>query len=136
MKLLRVHPAAFLILLSASFIVFSTVLINKYLNTNNAIVKFLIQAGDYSYSTYLIHVVVLGVALHYFGNKLDPLSEAILIIGLSAILFILSKYSYLSLERNSHLLLLMKYLLTSANKVNSLGQLKALFLRRFSFFRR
>lgn len=100
-------------LYSAAFIVFSTVLINKYINKDNFLVKYCIKAGDYSYSTYLIHVFVLGIALHYCGTELELLEEATLLIGLSALVYILSRYSYLLLEQNQHLLLLMRYMLKS-----------------------
>lgn len=127
---------SFIMTVSATSIVFSTVLFNKYLNKNNIFVKHLIKAGDYSYSTYLIHVFVLCVALHYFGNELESFTEITLIIGLSTILHVLSKHSYLSLERNSHISILEQSLLTSINKANSLGRNKSQLPRRFAFFRR
>jgi len=113
---------SFLKVVAASSIVFSTVLINQYLNKNNVVVEYFIKAGDYSYSTYLMHVFVIGIALHYFGNELELHEETVLIISLSIVLYILSRFSYFLLEQNRYLLLLMQYILKLANKANSLGQ--------------
>ncbi|MES9899569.1 MAG: acyltransferase [Sedimenticola sp.] len=99
-------------MISASFLVFSAVLLNSYLDTNNKIISYFVKLGDFSYSTYLVHVFVLGIGLHYFGNKLNSSQEIVLIIGLSIILYVTSKYSYLYLEQNKYILLVREYLLT------------------------
>jgi peptidoglycan/LPS O-acetylase OafA/YrhL len=100
---------------SAMAIVFSAVLANKYINKNNATIKLLIKVGDYSYSTYLIHVFIIGIALHFFGNAANKWLEGSIIIMIATIIYIASKYSYFHLENNTHLLRLQKRLLASIN---------------------
>ena len=112
-KWFNVH--AFYKLFSAGFIVFSAVLLENYLDKNNKIVSGLAKLGDYSYSTYLLHVFVLSIGLHYFGNKLGYFREATFLVGISTTLYILSRYSYLFLEQNKYTLSLKRYLLTSVN---------------------
>lgn len=109
-------------LTAASFIVFSTVSFNPYLSENNAITKFLIRLGDCSYSTYLIHIFLIGISVHFFGNALGAFAELVLLIGLSITLYLLSKYSYIFLERSTHILKIMQYILTLANNKKLFGQ--------------
>lgn len=103
-------------ILSAGLIVFSVVLLDTYLSSNGRFVNFFITLGDFSYSTYLSHVFVIGLFLYFIGDKLNPIIE---IIILSISLYFSSKYSYLLIEKNQKILNL-KYLalkLINYNKV-------------------
>lgn len=98
-------------LVSAIAIVFSVALMSKYFSANNVLVRFLVKAGDYSYSTYLVHVFVIGLALHLFGNELSQVAEAMVIFLVTLLVYFSSKYSFIFLESNGNLLLLQRYIL-------------------------
>ncbi len=87
--------------ISASLIVIGFILINNLFNEKNLLTQFLIKLGDYSYSTYLAHILVLGVLFNFFGGSLSPLKEVFVIILLSLITYIISHYSYKHIENSS-----------------------------------
>lgn len=87
--------------ISASLIVIGFILINNLFNEKNLLTQFLIKLGDYSYSTYLAHILVLGVLFNFFGDSLSPLKEVFVIISLSLTTYIISHYSYKYIENSS-----------------------------------
>ena len=87
--------------ISASLIVIGFILINNLFNEKNLLTQFLIKLGDYSYSTYLAHILVLGVLFNFFGGNPSPLKEVFVIILLSLITYIISHYSYKYIENSS-----------------------------------
>jgi exopolysaccharide production protein ExoZ len=67
---------------------------------DNKLGQFLCYLGNISYSTYLVHTIILYMLVHYFGTTVtsEPLQESLILgIYLSAI-FISSKFSYEILE--------------------------------------
>lgn len=94
------------------FILLSFVTWESFINKDNSIVKFMIMLGDYSYSTYLLHIFVLGVFLHYVGVSENFLITTITLVGISASLLLLSKYSYLLIERNKYIANMKKSILS------------------------
>ncbi len=60
--------------------------------------RLLKHLGDRSYSTYLIHVIVLGIFLHFFGVPTSILAEALLLIAITFTIFIASHLSYQWIE--------------------------------------
>ncbi len=104
-------------ILFASSLVFLAVLLNGYLNANNKIVNHLVKLGDFSYSTYLSHPLVLGLFLHYFGNNLSLFNEIAVIIGISIMVYFVSKYSYLFIEQNKFVISAKRYSLSQCNKL-------------------
>lgn len=60
--------------------------------------KWIRYAGDISYSTYLLHPIVIGVLLHYAGIQNSAGGEVLLMISASAIVFIASHLSYRYIE--------------------------------------
>lgn len=87
--------------ISASLIVIGFILINNLFNEKNLLTQFLIKLGDYSYSTYLAHILVLGVLFNFFGSNPSPLKEVFIIISLSLTTYIISHYSYKYIENSS-----------------------------------
>ena len=87
--------------ISASLIVIGFILINNLFNEKNLLTQFSIKLGDYSYSTYLAHILVLGVLFNFFGGNPSPLKEVFVIILLSLITYIISHYSYKYIENSS-----------------------------------
>ena len=87
--------------ISASLIVIGFILINNLFNEKNLLTQFLIKLGDYSYSTYLAHILVLGVLFNFFGSNPSPLKEVFVIISLSLTTYIISHYSYKYIENSS-----------------------------------
>lgn len=80
----------------ATCIVLLSALLNKYIKKNN-IVQLLVRAGDYSYSTYLSHVFVIGIYLSIFGRN----ANAIMVVALITIsLYLVSKLSFKYIEHN------------------------------------
>lgn len=75
--------------ISASLIVIGFILINNLFNEKNLLTQFLIKLGDYSYSTYLAHILVLGVLFNFFGSNPSPLKEVFVIISLSLTTYII-----------------------------------------------
>ncbi|HPF46319.1 MAG: acyltransferase [Alphaproteobacteria bacterium] len=98
-------------LLAASFIVLSAVLFNRYIHEKNIFASFLIKLGDYSYSTYLAHTIILGIVYHFFHETLSSTQETILLIAMTMALLMISKVSYDLIEQNRHLIRLKNILL-------------------------
>jgi len=98
-------------LLASACIVFSVALLNDYIDQQHPLARFLIRAGDYSYSTYLSHIFVIGVGIHLFDGEPSGGAEAALLITLSLVLYLVSKYSYTYMEQNRGLLALRQRLL-------------------------
>lgn len=54
--------------------------------------------GDTSYSTYLVHLLVIGVFRHYFGKQDSELGELLLLFTTSLTIFAISHLSYQYIE--------------------------------------
>lgn len=93
------------------FILLSFISLESFINKENSIVKFMIKLGDYSYSTYLLHIFVLGVFLHFVGVNENFIIAAITLVCISISILLLSKYSYLLIERNKYLASMKKNIL-------------------------
>jgi len=87
-------------IVSASSFVFTAIVLNYYINPENRLVKFLVRLGDYSYSTYLLHVILLGGVVHFVGNELNDIEEIAVLLLLTVSLYYSSKTSYLYVENN------------------------------------
>jgi peptidoglycan/LPS O-acetylase OafA/YrhL len=64
-----------------------------------------VALGDQSYSTYLVHPLVIGVALHMSGSGrvASPALLAAMLAGVCAAVLVLSRLSYRLVERSSAL---------------------------------
>lgn len=65
---------------------------------HNRITDFLRYLGDISYSTYLSHVLVLGVVVHLLRLRQDPMSDLILVPIVAVAVAAVSHYSYNYIE--------------------------------------
>lgn len=86
--------------ISATMLLASFVLLNDMLSGRSGIVNFAVRLGDYSYSTYLSHVLVLGVFLHFFGNEFSRMSEGFVLISVSLVIYIVSFLSFRMIENS------------------------------------
>lgn len=84
-------------------IVAFALLCERYLRTESLVVRALVRLGDESYSTYLSHCIVIGIAVHLTGKHLGPEAHltalATIIIGI----LVMSSLSYRLLESNKYL---------------------------------
>lgn len=86
---------------AAAAIVYGLVLLDSGYTTNNRLYHFLVKNGDYSYSIYLSHALVLGVLKYIFDGTLTLVDEVVVLTLLTLIVFFISKYSFLFIENNS-----------------------------------
>lgn len=87
-------------LLSAGLIVSGTLFFERYLSQNNLISKGLSKLGEMSYSTYLIHYIVIGVLIHYAGVPQNGLEEFFEWIVLISFIVVLSHLGFKYVECN------------------------------------
>lgn len=87
--------------IAASCIVLSCILLESRISYSNWLAKFLIRSGDYSYSIYLSHVLVLGVLLHFSGNDFSMFQEVGILLTLTVIIHYISSLSYKYIENGS-----------------------------------
>lgn len=88
---------------AAAAIVYGLVLLDNEYTSNNRLYSFLVKNGDYSYSIYLSHALVLGVLKYFFDGALDFVDEVVVLALLTLIVFFVSKYSFLFIENNSRI---------------------------------
>ncbi|MFC3180070.1 acyltransferase family protein [Cypionkella sinensis] len=67
------------------------------------VIEFLIKLGDASYSTYLVHTLVIGIILHFSGAPSDQFSIWLTIAAISLCIYLVSNASYTWIERNKYL---------------------------------
>ena len=84
--------------IAASCIVLSCILLDSKFSYSNWLAKFLIKSGDYSYSIYLSHVLVLGVLLHFAGNNFSMLQEIGILLIMTVTVHSISSFSYKYIE--------------------------------------
>ena len=84
--------------IAASCIVLSCILLDSKFSYSNWLAKFLIKSGDYSYSIYLSHYLVLGVFLHYTGNNFSMLQEIGILLTMTVVVHFISYFSYKYIE--------------------------------------
>lgn len=85
--------------IAAMAIILGFLIFDEDFDCKNKILSFIVRLGDYSYSTYLCHILVLCLFLHFFGHNLTPYQEVIILIAISISIYILSFYSYKIIER-------------------------------------
>ncbi|WP_273542011.1 acyltransferase family protein [Pseudoalteromonas citrea] len=87
--------------IAASCIVLSCLVLDSKISYSSWIAKFLIKSGDYSYSIYLSHVLVLGFLLHLAGNDFNIFQEVGILLTLTVIIHYVSSFSYKYIENGS-----------------------------------
>lgn len=88
----------------SKFLIASLIVLFFILNDNknaqvNGFIKFLVKLGDYSFSTYLSHIIVIGVFLYFFKDKVDNgIIEIIVLILISIIVYMVSMLTFNFIE--------------------------------------
>lgn len=100
----------------AGFVVYVFILSETLLAKDIWLFNFLRKLGDYSYSTYLCHIIIIGWFFYLFGGKDSFVLSAVSVVAILILTLVASSYSYRYLERNSHILKLQHW---SIEKYNS-----------------
>jgi exopolysaccharide production protein ExoZ len=117
---LKVLPvAAFLVMISLAFyigredlanyfiaglIVYSFILTEWLFSKDIKVFHFLKVLGDYSYSTYLSHIIVIGWFYYLFGGEQSKDYGVWPVFGIALVVLIISKYSYKYIETSPYIL--------------------------------
>jgi len=83
---------------AAGFIVLFFILIDGKIDYSNRAVMFLVRQGDYSYSIYLSHILVIGVLLYFFGSEFNLIQELGVVSFLIIFVYLISTLSYKYIE--------------------------------------
>ncbi len=76
-----------------------TVVCTEFLyQKDNWLIRFLLRLGDYSYSTYLAHISILGWFLIAFGHRFNAFEEFLMIIGVFVVIYSVSWLTYKTIE--------------------------------------
>jgi exopolysaccharide production protein ExoZ len=86
--------------LAAALLVVAGLCFERRLTLDNLGVRVLVRMGEMSYSTYLLHVLGIGVFVHYVGAPDGPLEEFVEWISLCALVLAVSHLSLEYIERN------------------------------------
>ncbi|WP_426173159.1 acyltransferase family protein [Massilia sp. TWR1-2-2] len=78
-------------------------LCERFLDVKSAWVGKIVRLGDESYSTYLAHVIVIGIAIHLAGKELIGLRQGAMILAITVAVWAVSRLSYHGVERNVRL---------------------------------
>lgn len=103
--------------IAATMVVTGFLLLNDLFNEDNKLVRFAVRLGDYSYSTYLSHVLVIGLYLYLFGNELNFLSEVAVLCAITITIHIVSSYSYQLVENSQTIINIRNVLINLKIKV-------------------
>lgn len=87
----------------AGLVVVLALLLDRYISSEAAIIRWLVKLGDESYSTYLVHGIVLGVFINSTGKDISQVEEFAILLGYILGVHMLSALSYRYLERSSSL---------------------------------
>jgi len=115
----RLHAHLIFRLMTAGGIVFLFLWAEPYINARHPIVKNLVKLGDESYSTYLAHLIVIGVFLHITGSQISSMEALATVLLLSLTLVLVSRLSYAYIEANSALYALRKRLLETGDSTDT-----------------
>jgi exopolysaccharide production protein ExoZ len=100
---------------AAALFVLSLILIDKKIPYSNRIVRFLVKSGNYSYSVYLCHILVIGIFLHFTGPWMPWYYNLLIIIGITLGIHMVSAVSYRYIENGPAIKAIRNKLLTLAN---------------------
>lgn len=90
------------LLIAVSIVAFA-LLCEPHLRPESRIVSALVKLGDESYSTYLAHVIVIGILIHFTGKNLGHSAQLLVLLGVTFGVYVVSSLSYRWLERSKHL---------------------------------
>ena len=86
--------------IAATMFVASFLLLNNLFDLKYRLVNFAVKLGDYSYSTYLSHVLIIGIYLSLFGNELSYWTEVAVLCAITFTTYFVSSYSYRYVENS------------------------------------
>ena len=86
-------------LLFATSVVCAALAVEPLLNRDSKLVRWMVGLGNKSYSTYLIHVIVLGVAIQIGGKQLSMIEQTTALVVSTISIYVLSGWSYRFIER-------------------------------------
>jgi peptidoglycan/LPS O-acetylase OafA/YrhL len=70
----------------------------RLFRSKHPVMEFLKTLGDYSYSTYLSHIVVIGWFYAMFGNRVGRLKEILVLAGILVSVHCISWLTYKVIE--------------------------------------
>lgn len=94
------------------------ILLENYFTFKNRILSLFRNLGDWSYSTYLSHVVVIGWFHHFFGSNENSINHLIAIVGILITVYFLSFLSYQHVESNAYITTLKHNLIIMLTKIS------------------
>lgn len=97
--------------IAATMLVTSFILLNDLFVESNKFVRLFMKLGDLSYSTYLCHIIVICIVLHFVGNNLNFYSEVVVLIVISVLIVLVSTLSYKHIESNKVIFKVRDYLI-------------------------
>jgi exopolysaccharide production protein ExoZ len=106
-------------IISAVCFVSAFIVIEYTLNISSKIVKFFEHLGDISYSTYLVHTIIIGWFSMFALKRWSIQIEFLLLLCIMVLTYIFSHYSFYYIETNKKFKALKNYLLeklTPGNK--------------------
>ena len=83
--------------------VFLALVAERFIDHRSAWAKILARLGDESYSTYLAHVVVIGIAMNLTGKNLSQTEQLLTVFSITLGIWVVSKISYRCIERSRYL---------------------------------
>ena len=83
---------------ASALLVYFVVSLEWMFQRDNNLIRFLVRLGDYSYSTYLCHIIVLGWFVAWLGFAPTPGKEIALFLGATITIYFISWLSYRTIE--------------------------------------
>lgn len=84
-------------------IVAVALLVERHISRESLMTKAIVRLGDESYSTYLVHCIVIGIFVHFTGKQLGQAPQAFTIFAITVATYLASAASYRWLERGKYL---------------------------------
>lgn len=114
------NTSLFLKMSLAGLVVYSFILMENLFNLKYKAFRFLKSLGDYSYSTYLNHIIIIGWFYWLFEDTQSGMSEVFPILCILFTTAILSKISYNYIEMASYISRLKLYTAINILRINKI----------------
>lgn len=93
-------------------VVLLALIAERYVNPDSKVVQWLVKLGDESYSTYLVHGIVLGIIIHVTGTNLRQPAQMGALLCYAVSVYGVSVASYQVLERSRYIAKLQNYVVS------------------------
>lgn len=90
-------------LLVALSLVFFAIAAEHFIDRRSAWIKFFARLGDESYSTYLAHILVIGITINITGKNQSFSEQLLTIFSITLGVWVMSRLSYRTIERSKDL---------------------------------